>query len=303
VLLQWFDQYLKGMDNKVETLPNVTQYVAGYSEDGKPRYASSTDWPHPQADAQRWYLHGDQSLSVAAPVAGENSHTIKEPEAPEVTVGASADGTLLEMSAVSHDSSKHSISYDQWTLGLAGIIPKKYYSDDTDVEKAQKAVTFDTTPMTSDFYINGPIEADVWMSTNVGAAALSVRVDDVSADGKTITPLANGLLAAAYRAVDTTRSRYLQGEMIQPWHPFTEASMLPVKKNEPMLLPVEIFPAAALIRAGHSLRIAVSSSNQSQGGWSLPMQKLADKGVTTIYNDTDHPSSVVLPVVPASVLN
>ncbi len=303
LLLQWFDQYLKGMDNSVETLPNVTQYVIGYGDDGNGNYASASDWPNPLTTVERWYLHGDMSLSTDAPAAGEGTHTVKEPAAPEVSVTASSDGTHLKMTAVSHDDSKHSISYDQWTLGLTGLVPHADFKDDARVEKSQKALLFDTAPMAQDFYINGPIEADIWMSTDAGEAAVSVRVDDVSADGKTVTPLSNGLLAAGYRAVDTSRSRYIDGQMIQPWHPFTADSMLPVNKDEPMLLPVEIFPTAALIRAGHVLRIAISASNQSQGGWSLPLQAKADRGVSTIYNDADHPSSVVLPVVPASVLN
>src|SRR5690606_19372059 len=48
LLLQWFDQYLKGKNTGAANLPNVTQYVEGYSTDKKPRFARSTDWPHPQ---------------------------------------------------------------------------------------------------------------------------------------------------------------------------------------------------------------------------------------------------------------
>jgi predicted acyl esterase len=114
--------------------------------------------------------------------------------------------------------------------------------------------------------------------------------------------LTDGQLSAAFRAVDESRSRYIDGVMIQPWHPFTTASMLPVNPGEAMLLPVEVFHAAALIRAGHRLSISISSSNQAQGGWSRAAQPQATGGVSTIYNDVDHPSSIVLPVVPASVL-
>ncbi|MFX9893330.1 CocE/NonD family hydrolase C-terminal non-catalytic domain-containing protein, partial [Acinetobacter baumannii] len=84
-------------------------------------------------------------------------------------------------------------------------------------------------------------------STTALESGLSVRVSDYDpATGKS-APLSNGLLTASLRAVDESRSRYIGDEMIQPWHPFTKASVLPVTPNEPMLLPVEIFPTSAMI--------------------------------------------------------
>jgi len=117
------------------------------------------------------------------------------------------------------------------------------------------------------------------------------------------TPISTGLMSATYRAVDPSRSRFVKGVMIQPWHPFTEASRLPVVAGQPMLVPVEVFPAAALIRKGNKLRIAISASNQAMGVWPMPQQERANGNVSTIYNDPARPSSVVLPVVPASALN
>ena len=78
--------------------------------------------------------------------------------------------------------------------------------------------------------------------------------------------------------------------------------MLPVIPGTPMLVAVEIFPTAALVRAGHRLRIAISSSNQAQGVWTNSQLAKAKGNVTTIYNSPTYPSSVVLPVVPASEL-
>jgi len=69
------------------------------------------------------------------------------------------------------------------------------------------------------------------------------------------------------------------------------------------LVPVEIFPAAALVKKGHKLRVAISASNQAMGIWPTPAQQEANGNVSTILSDPAHPSSVVLPVVPASVLN
>ncbi|MDR3417031.1 MAG: CocE/NonD family hydrolase [Nevskia sp.] len=302
LMLQWFDQYLKGMDTGAATLPTITQYVSGYGASGGGyRFASTTDWPHPLASPERLYLHGDMSLSAQAPVKGEATHTVAEPAAAKVAISTADSGKYLLADVTLHDDSGCSISFVQWTLGAAALLGKPCYHNDDTVEQAQKALNYETPALAADLYVNGPLEADVWMSSTVTAAALSVRVDDVEPDG-TAVPLTNGLMSASYRAVDTTRSRYIDGVMIQPWHAYTTASELPVVPGQPMLVPVEIFPTAALIRRGHKLRISISASNQAEAIWSTPDQVRANGGVSTIYNDPQHPSSVVLPLVPTSTL-
>ena len=300
LLLQWFDKYLKGINSGAEKQPTVTQYVAGLGEKGLPAYDSSTDWPHPQAVPQRLYLHGDMTLTTSAPSGDETSHTVVEPPAPEIRVGTNRAGTLLRGWVVPADSSEKSISWLQWSLGF--VLPLfDWYKESDTVEKAQTALNYETGVMTSDYYLNGPLQADIWMSSTATEAALSVRVDDVGSDG-IARPITNGLMSAAFRAVDTTRSRYLRGVMIQPWHPYTLASKQLLVPGQAVKVPVEIFPAAAVIKKGHKLRISVSASNQAQGVWNYASQTLANGGVTTIYNDATRPSSVVLPVLPNTVL-
>ncbi|TAK85216.1 MAG: hypothetical protein EPO09_20410, partial [Aquabacterium sp.] len=201
-----------------------------------------------------------------------------------------------------NDGSDCSSSFVQWSLGMAGLLPKACYSNSATVEKSQSALVYQTPALSSDLYINGPIQADIWMLTTRTEAAVAVRVDDVDAFG-IATPITTGLMSASFRAVDTSRSRYVKGVMIQPWHPLTEASRLPVVPGQPMLVPVEVFPAAAVIRKGHKLRIAISASNQAQGVWPTPQQQQANGNISTILNSASYPSSVVLPVVPTSALN
>ncbi|MGH8541517.1 MAG: CocE/NonD family hydrolase, partial [Stenotrophobium sp.] len=233
--LQWFDQYVKGMSVGADRLPNVTQYVSGYGH-----YVTSTDWPNPQVRAQQLYLRGNQSLSTTAPTTAEASNaTAQEP----------INGLC-------------SISAAQWTAGALGYAPLPCLTDDSVAELTD--VKYQTAPLTQDMYINGPIEADVWISTTASDAGLSVRVDDVDGSGK-VTALSNGIQTASLREVDTTRSRYLNGLMIQPWHPFTQASVQPLTSGTPVLVPVEIFPASAMIAKGHSLRVAVGASDLPQG--------------------------------------
>jgi putative CocE/NonD family hydrolase len=271
--LQWFDQYVKGMKVGADAQPNVTQFVSGYGH-----YVTSTDWPHPQVRAQQLYMRGDQSLSATAPAAGEASNIVaQEP----------LNGLC-------------SISLAQWTAGITGYIPLPCETDDALAEVLD--VKYQTAPMTEDMYLNGPIEADVWISTTAGDAGLSVRVDDVDGSGN-VTALTNGIQTASLRAVDASRSRTMNGLMIQPWHPFTQASRLSVPSGTAVLVPVEIFPTSAMIAKGHSLRVAVGASDLPQGIPPIPTLLTSAVGILTIYSDAAHQSNVVIPVVPASALN
>lgn len=301
LLLRWFDQHLKNIDTGAESMPNVTQYVEGYGLLGMQRFTTSTDWPHPKAKPQRFYLRGNMALSKKEPYYFEWPHKINEPDAPNVSVVKAENGRTVDGTVTINDDSKCSSSGVQWSLGINGLLPLPCHSDSRYVETRQDALIYETSPLLSDMYINGPMQADIWMSATKAHAALSVRVDLVSPLGKA-TPVTTGLQSAALRTVDTSRSRYIDGVMIQPWHPFTAASTQPLKRNEPVMVPVEIFPAAVLVRAGHRLRIAISASNQVEGIWPIPIQNQVNGNVTTIYNNSKYPSSFVVPVVPTSEL-
>ena len=273
IALRWFDQYVKGEPNGADRLPNVTQFVLGHGH-----FVSTTDWPHPQASAQRLYLRGDKSLSADAPAAGENSNLVLQ----QPLTGLC------------------SASASQWTAGALGLIPILPCVQDDNVATLLDA-RYETPVLAQDLYLSGPIQADIWITTTALNAGLSVRVSDVDGAGNA-APLTNGLLTASLRAVDESRSRYLDGQMIQPWHPFTPESEQAVVSGEPMLLQVEVFPTSAMIAAGHKLRISVGPSDIPHGLPPLPDLVPGVLGVITVLSDAEHPSSVVLPVVPAGVL-
>jgi len=303
MMLQWFDHYLKGMDTGVANIPPVTQWVKNYSPLRGFGYATTTDWPHPDAQAERWYLHGnDMSLDQTMPESEETTHSMNAAPHADITYGKNPSGGLLEFNVKLNDGTECSPSYLQWTLGGAGIVqaPKCFF-DNAKLEA--NALNYESAPMPDDYYINGPIEADIWISSTKPDAVLSVRVDDVGPKGKNVEAITNGLLLASARAVDPQRSRYMDGQMIQPYHYFSQAAEQPLVPGQVVEMRVEIFPTSVLIKKGHRLRISLSPSNQAQGVLNLKRREDVDGGVTTIYTSPEYPSSVVLPVVPVSALN
>ncbi|TGD75293.1 CocE/NonD family hydrolase [Mangrovimicrobium sediminis] len=298
LLLRWFDQYLKGMDTGAETLPNVTQYVAGLGRNDTPRYVVSADWPHPGLTPQRWFMRGE-GLSLQGPREADQSALLYEPAAPVVSINASGDGRHLRGNVEPADGSACSSSAVQWSLGFAGLLPQDCHEDNSEVELAQDALVFETPPLEEDLYLNGPMQADIWVSSAAPHATVAVRLSDVDPAG-VARPITTGLQSAAYRALDPTRSRFVKGIMMQPWHPFTQASLQPLIANEPVRASVELFPAAALIRAGHRLRVSISASNQVQGIWPLDQQMLVTANALRVHYSATYPSSVVLAVVPGA---
>ena len=134
------------------------------------------------------------------------------------------------------------------------------------------------------------------MTTTATDAVVSVRATDVAPDG-TSTELTAGWLAGSFRALDPTRSRYVNGQLLQPWHPFTKSSVLGVTPGAPIELPVEIFPTNAVIKAGHSLRIAVGPNDFPHAV--PPALQLVSSlgGVVQVLHDPQHPSYVALPTL------
>lgn len=271
--LQWFDQYLRDMDVGAEQMPNVTQYYYGAEE-----YRTATDWPHTDAQAQRWYLREGGLLSPQPPAAGEAGSTVLQ----------------LPINGLCSTSSA------QWTAGVLGATGVPCFNDNR-LNEALLETTFTSLPMQQDYTINGPIQADIWVEPTAALdVGVSVKITLVGEDGSS-REITNGLLSARHRAVDEQRSRFLDGQMIQPWHPFTvEAESDAPARGEAILLQVEVFPTSLVVPAGSQLRVAVGASDFPHG--LPPLTDLLGQvvGTYTLLTDAEHASSVVLPVLPAS---
>jgi uncharacterized protein len=264
--LRWFDHWLVGRDAKIEEIPQVTQFALGGGH-----YETQADWPEPKLAPRRWYLRGGQALAPEAPPGSEPSQSF----------------TQQPLSGICTQSTA------QWTAGLTGQLPCT--TDDRPNETLGNAV-YTSPPLAGDLRLDGPILADIWLATTAKDAAVTVRVTDVDPAGRS-TELTAGWLAATFRAVDQARSRMVRGQLVQPWHPFTRASILPVHPGEPMELPVEVFPTNGVIPKGHRLRVTVSPSDFPHQMPPAPQLLAGLGGQDRVLTDPEHPSYVALPEV------
>jgi len=144
-------------------------------------------------------------------------------------------------------------------------------------------ISFLSEPAATDFTIDGKIRAIIWMSSDADDTALTFKVCEVMPDGTTVN-IRSGITTLAYR-----NNRLGPRQLYQP--------------NQVVELTFEALPILWRIKAGHRIRIDISSSNFPEyaihsnyaGIWSL--QSKTRKALQTIYLDLKHPSRIEIPMV------
>jgi putative CocE/NonD family hydrolase len=271
--LRWFDHYVKGMPDAAldSDIPPLTYY-----EQGSDTWQTSQQWVGGDRRALTFKLSGGLLLGGGS-----------------LTTGAARAGssTVLPIPV----SGLCTRSTNQWTAGVMNAFPFPNPCLANNALNDLTGVVFDTAPLTAPVRFQGPINAHLYASVIglVGDGLLSVAVEDVAPDG-TVSRLTGGWQVISLRQLDTSRSRYLDGTLIQPYHPFTRASQHNLTGTAPV--DVEVFPTGAAIEPGHRLRLAIQVFDVPH---LLPDLSLALAGLSavTIHTGGLTPSSLTVPAV------
>jgi len=147
-------------------------------------------------------------------------------------------------------------------------------------------LVFDSGALTADTEVTGPVRAEIYASADIPDFDLWVRLLDVSPDGKAYNLMSPGLdvLRASYRNGSTQPELLKTGQIVQ--------------LNLDRLLTSNVF------KAGHRIRVQISGaffphfSRNVQTGKSEATSSETRVGHIRIYNDANHGSRIVLPVIP-----
>jgi putative CocE/NonD family hydrolase len=272
--LRWFDHYVKGIadPNLDADIPPMTYY-----EQGTGAWKSGAGWMKNRSA-------GVYKLSGTSQTAG-------------------AAGSLTKGTATAGSSSVYPIpvaglctrSADQWTAGVMTEFPFDNPCLTDNKWNDQSGVVFSTAPVTKAVTLQGPINARLYVSSTSGDGMLSVAIEDEAPDG-TVSRLTGGWQVISLRALNTAKSRYLDGQLIQPYHPFTLASKSKLAAGQVAPVDVEIFPTGAKILPGHRLRIAVQAFDVPHLGPILP-DLPSTLTVINILNSAKYPSRITIPLV------
>ncbi|MCA1831276.1 MAG: CocE/NonD family hydrolase [Actinomycetota bacterium] len=164
-------------------------------------------------------------------------------------------------------------------------------------KKGPDELDFVAPAFTDTTVIDGPITANLFMSTTAPDTEVFVQVADRNIATGELMMLQRGMLRASHRAIDATRSDYAGSFMYRPFRPHTNAELLTPGQTYELL--VEIFPVAHIFRPGHALQIKIMAPPAVDSYYSY-----APKGppaINTVYFGSE-PSRITIPIIPTPAL-
>jgi putative CocE/NonD family hydrolase len=269
--LRWFDARLRGTRNGIDDEPPVRLFVMG---ENKWRYA--TEWP---LASTRWtglHLHELSSLTFDAPKGEEQPEKFRfDPNDPVPTWGS---------------------AYQMLDLGG----PR----DRREIEKRGDILLYTSEPLERDLCVIGPVTALIWAASSAEDTDFTATLVDVHPDGRAII-LTDGICRVRFReaAAKWTPEDLRSGR--GPYDALYDPAFRPsaLQPGTPCEFKIDMWATANLFRAGHRIRVEVSSSNfprydrNLNTGGRVGSETSARQAEQTVYHDAFRPSRLVLPVV------
>ncbi len=308
LLLAWFDRELKGLGPGVQADAPVrifvmgggagTLDVAGRLEHGG-RWRDEGAWPLTRTEQKVLHLHRDGSLAERRAEAGaESIDYAYDPRDPTPTVGGcisslsdlvASEGSIEAFHARPHIERVFAIApaggFDQC------VGPDTFRLGATVGPLAERGdvIVFQTDPLADDLEVTGSVRARLWVATDAADTDFTAKLIDVyppSAalpDGFALN-LTDSILRLRYRNHDGRAAAVTPGEVYE--------------------IEIELYPTSNRFVAGHRLRLDISSSNfprfdrNPNNGASPSEPGPLLVAHNRLYCDADHPSQIVIPVIP-----
>lgn len=283
--VRWFDHWLRGVENGVDTEPAVHYFLMGGGSgrrngagrlDHGGRWMTSTDWPLPEAEDTPYYLRADGSLSTAASTAeGERRDYRYDPTAPVPSIG----GTITSGAPIMVGGAFDQVEREDF---FGSEPPYRPLADREDV------LVFQTPPLEEDMEVTGPLVVRLWISSDCPDTDFTAKLIDVYPPNEDYPNgfamnLTDGIIRCRYR---------------DSWE---EPSFM--QAGQRYEVTIEAFPTSNLFKAGHRIRIDVSSSNYPHFDLNFNTGEPEGEATyvrvanNTIWLDRDGPSHAILPVV------
>ncbi|MGX9789715.1 CocE/NonD family hydrolase [Mycobacterium sp. MMS18-G62] len=259
LMLAWFDHFLKGRDNHVDTGPRVDYFVMGANT-----WKSTSNWPLPQTNWTTMYLSGPGGIADrkgqlvrSAPVTEPPDTYTYDPAFPAPSLGGhSCCGA----------SSGPQGPFDQ--------IP---------VEQRSDVLVYDSAPLERDTQITGPISVRLWAESSATDTDFTAKLTVAKPDGQVIN-LNNGILRTAFRDSLSNPTPIVSGRpydyQIQIWPTSYE------------------FRAGDRIRVEISSSDYPQFAPNPNTGAPFGENSAVQTATQTILHDGQHPSAITLPVIP-----
>jgi len=284
--LRWFDRFLKRLDTGIDREPPVRIFVMGGGSgrrtlegrlDHGGTWRNEHEWPLARTEWVRLYLHGDGSLreSPAADGADPSRYTF-DPDDPVPTIGGGTQSSLLG-GLIQGGGFDQRGRRELWTC-----------RDTRPLAERPDVLVFQTPPLQDDVEITGPVSVRLWISSSAPDTDFTAKLIDVYPpsedypDGYALN-LTDGIIRTRYR------NSWANPEFMTP--------------GEVYEVVIEPQATSNLFKAGHRIRIDISSSNfphfdvNPNTGEPAGREGRRVKAHQVVYQDAQRASHVVLPRV------
>jgi putative CocE/NonD family hydrolase len=285
--LRWFDRWLKGIDNGIDRQPPVRIFVMGGGDAHKTpegrvfvggHWRDEQEWPLPRASSMPYYLHPGGTLSTEKPATGPSStHYLFDPEHPVPTLGGniSSNGVLMFAGAADQRCRK-----DFWMC-----------EDERPLSARNDVLLFETPPLDRDMEVTGRLIVKLWASSSAPDTDFTAKLIDA------YPPSLDFPAGIDLNVADSiVRARYRDS--------LEKATLM--NPGEVYSFNIEMYPTSLVFKRGHRIRLDISSSNfprfdvNPNTGEPLNDNRRRAVAENAVYHDSEHPSHILLPVIPAS---
>jgi uncharacterized protein len=159
--------------------------------------------------------------------------------------------------------------------------------DQREIESRDDVLVYTTPVLEEDIEVTGPVKVKLWASSSALDTDFVARLVDVHPNGYAQN-LTDGIIRARYRNVAKGEAPSL------------------IEPRKVYLYEIDLWATSNLFKKGHRIRLDITSSNfprwnrNPNTGRNLGEDQAADVVIArqTIYHDAEHPSSVILPIIP-----
>jgi putative CocE/NonD family hydrolase len=265
-ILAWYDYLFKGVQNEFGTEGAAAGKPVHVFVMGENKYHQESDWPPPRGKLTRYFLH---SAGSANSLRGDGNLSTTAPKKEVV------------------DKFTYDPANPVPTIGGSLCCDAEHYEpgprDQRSAENRNDVLVYSTKPMTEDMEVTGPVTLELWAKSSAVDTDFTAKLVDVAPDGFA-TNLADGILRMRYRDSHET----------------------PTLMNPDQIYKVSVDLSATgnVFKKGHLLRLDVSSSNFPRYDRNLntgAVQATSRDFVSatnTILHDAEHPSALVVTVMP-----
>lgn len=260
--LSFFDKYLRGM--KVE-LPAIRYFVMGENV-----WRTADDWPLPETQWQRFFLHS-RGRANSATGDGLLSRDEPGPELPDTFI--------------------YNPHFPVPTLGCRGHLQLVRYAplpqEQSLIERRDDVLCYSTAELKEDVEVTGPLILHLFAATSARDTDFTAKLVDVYPDGRAYNIACEGITRARYR------KSFFAPELVNPG-----------EINE---YTIDLTAVSQVFRKGHRIRLNIASSSfpeydrNMNTGNAVGEDARGIPAMQTIYHQADYISYIDLPVIKAAV--